>query len=255
MQAITLPILMANPDLSVFVGGLGSRQYFGYRKNPFSSSHSFKAGLAINRLKSSISYTGTFRQLLLDLDAKVHLKYSGIQVIRFNGLGNKTEIPESSSFYEVEQNYFAFAPSLEFRAEEHEGDMGSLRSKLTIGWGPIIKYANTPLSSNKKKFIGSLGYPVYGTDSFGQVGAQGEIAYDTRNNPGYATRGFLVRVAGAIYPGVWDVESAFGSLDGETRAYLTARIPTSPTLALRAGGKKVGGPSPSTRAPSWADPA
>ena len=122
--------------------------------------------------------------------------------------------------------------------------MESLRSKLTIGWGPIIKYANTPLSSNKDKFIGSLDHPVYGTDSFGQVGAQGEILYDTRNNPGYATRGFFVRVAGVVYPEAWDVESAFGSIDGEARTYVTARIPTNPTLALRAGGKKVWGTFP-----------
>ena len=122
--------------------------------------------------------------------------------------------------------------------------MGSLRSKLTIGLGPIIKYSDTPLSSNEDKFIGSSPEYAYGTDSFGQVGAQGEILYDTRNNPAYATRGVLVRVAGAIYPGVWDVESAFGSIDGETRAYLTAPVPTDPTLALRAGGKKVWGPFP-----------
>ena len=196
MQAIAFPILVANPDLSVFVGGFGSRQYFGYRKNPFSSRHSFNAGLAVNRLKASVSYTGTFRQLLSDLDAKIYLKYSGLQVIRFNGFGNATEIPGPSSFYQVEQNYFSFAPSLEFRAEEHTGDIESLRSKLTIGLGPIVKYSNTPLSSNKNKFIGTLDHPVYGTDSFGQVGAQGEILYDTRDNPGYATRGFFVRVAG-----------------------------------------------------------
>ena len=244
MQAIAFPILIANPDLSVFIGGFGSRQYFGYRKNPFSSRHSFNAGLAINRLKPSISYTGTFRQLLLDLDAKIYLKYSGLQVIRFNGFGNETEIPRPSSFYQVEQNYFAFAPSLEFRAEEHTGDMESLRSKLTLGLGPIIKYSNTPLSSNKDKFIGSLDHPVYGTDSFGQVGAQGEIAYDTRNNPRYATQGFFVRVAGVVYPGVWDVASAFGSIAGEARTYATARMPTNPTLALRAGGKKVWGTFP-----------
>ena len=51
-------------------------------------------------------------------------------------------------------------------------------------------------------------------------------------------------MAGAVYPGAWDVESAFGSIDGETRAYLTAPIPTNPTLALRAGGKKVWGTFP-----------
>ena len=244
MQAITFPILVANPDLSVFVGGLGSRQYFGYRKNPFSSRHSFNAGLAINRLKPSISYTGTFRQLLSGLDAKIYLKYSGLQVIRFNGFGNATEISGPSSFYQVEQNYFAFAPSFEFRAAEHTGDIESLRSKLTIGLGPIIKYANTPLSSNKDKFIGSLDHPLYGTDSFGQVGAQGEILYDTRDNPAYATRGFFVRVAGAVYPKIWDVKSAFGSIDGEARTYVTVPIPTNPTLALRMGGKKVWGTFP-----------
>ena len=248
-QTITFPVLVANPDLGVFVGGFGSRQYFGYRKNPFSSSHSFNTGLAVNRLKAFVSYTGTFRQLLLDLDARVRLKYSGIQVIRFNGFGNETEIPGPSSYYEVEQNYFAFAPSLEFRAGEHEGDMhgggmGSLRSKLTIGLGPILKYSDTPRSSNEDKFIGSSPEYAYGTDSFGQVGAQGEILYDTRNNPAYATRGVLVRVAGAVYPEVWDVESAFGSIDGEARTYVTAPIPTSPTLALRAGGKKVWGTFP-----------
>ena len=247
-QTIAFPVLVANPDLGVFVGGLGSRHYFGYRKNPFSSSHSFNAGLAINRLKGFVSYTGTFRQLLFDLDAKVRLKYSGIQVIRFNGFGNETEIPEPSSYYEVEQNYFAFAPSLEFRTSEQEGDMhgdmGSVRSALTIGLGLIIKYSNTPLSANKGKFIGSSPKYAYGTDSFGQVGAQGEITYDTRNNLGYATRGVLVRVAGAVYPGAWDVESVFGSLDGEARTYVTAPIPTNPTLALRAGGKKVWGTFP-----------
>ena len=248
MQAMTFPILVANPDLGVLVGGLGSRQYFGYRKDPFSSRHSFNAGLAINRLKGFVSYTGTFRQLLSDLDARIHLKYSGIQVIRFNGFGNQTETPRPSSFYEVEQNYFAFAPSLEFRAGENQGNMhgsmGSLRSALTIGLGPIIKYSDTPLSANKDKFIGQYPEYDYGTDSFGQVGAQGEIAYDTRDNLGYATRGVLVRVAGAVYPSVWDVASVFGSLDGEARAYLTAPIPTNPTLALRAGSKKVWGTFP-----------
>ena len=249
MQKIAFPIIIVNPDLGIFAGGVSNPQYFGYRKIPFSSRHSFNVGLAINRLKPFVSYTGHFRQLLLNLDVKAHLKYSGIQVIRFNGFGNETEIPRPSSYYEVEQNYFTFAPSLEFRAGDYTGDMsgvdmGSLRSKLTIDFGPIIKYSNTPLSSNKEKYIGSLVQPLYGTDTFGQVGALGGVVYDTRNNPGYPTQGIRVRVAGAIYPGVWDVESTFGSIDGEASTYLTAPIPTTPTLALRAGGKKVWGNFP-----------
>lgn len=253
MQTFTFPIVIINPDLGIFVSVRHSRQYFGYRKDPFSSQHFFNIGLkkdnGLKSLKPFVSYTGNFRQLMRDFDARIYLKYSGIQVIRFNGFGNETEIPHPSSFYKVEQRHFVFAPALELRSGKGEGDMSSvgmesLRSKLTIDFGPIIKYSNTPLSSNKDKFIGSLDFPLYGTGSFGQVGAQGEIMYDTRDNPGYPNRGIWVKVSGAIYPGVWDVKSSFGNIKGEAGTYLTTRIPTNPTLALRAGGKKVWGAFP-----------
>ena len=252
-QAATAPIIRVNPDLDVFLGMTYHRQYFGYRKDPFSSQHFFKIGLAkdndLEGIKLFASYTGNFREFMRDFDARIYLKYSGIQIIRFNGFGNKTEIPEPSSFYKVEQNHFVFAPALEFRAGDHKGDMphigmGLLRSKLTIDFGPIIKYSNTPLSSNREKYIGSFDQPLYGMESFGQIGALGEAVYDTRNSLGYPTQGVRVRVAGHIYPGVWDVESTFGSIDGEASTYLTAPIPTTPTLALRAGGKKVWGTFP-----------
>ena len=249
METYTLPIIAVTPDLGVFMNVLNSRQYFGYRKFPFSSRHLFGVGLATNGFKPFVSYTGNFRHLLPDLDARVHLKYSGIQLIRFNGFGNNTQILGSSSFYNVEQNHVVFAPSLDFQKKEHDKDVPSdstepLRSELTIRLGPIIKYSNTSLESNKDKFIGSLDHPVYGADSFGQIGASGEIMYDTRNNPEYATGGFLVRITGDVYPGVWNVGSAFGSIDGKVHTYLTAGIPTNPTLALRVGGKKVWGTFP-----------
>ena len=253
------PFIKVNPDLGVLVKVRKIWQYYGYRKYPFASRHSFGGGLATDGLKPFVSYTGDFRRLLHTLDARVHLEYSGIQLIRFNGFGNDTRIPGSSSFYKVEQNHIIFAPSLnyqpslDFQKKEHDeeddgyvpsGATEPLRSELTLRLGPILKYSNTPADSNKDKFIGSLEAPVYGMGSFGQVGASGEIMYDARNNPAYPTRGFSVRAAGAVYPGAWDVESTFGSIDGEVRTYVTAPIPTNPTLALRVGGKKVWGTFP-----------
>ena len=258
METFMFPITTVSPDLGAFIGGRYSRQYFGYRKAPFSSRHSFGVGIATNGLEPFVSYTGNFRHLLHHFDARVHLKYSGIQLIRFNGLGNDTRIPGSSSFYKVEQNHIVFAPSLNFQSsldlkKEHDGEEEGyvpnntrepLRSELTLRLGPIIKYSNTPPDANKDKFIGFLADPVYGMGSFGQVGVSGEIAYDARNNPAYPTRGFLVRAAGSVYPGIWDVESAFGSIDGAAHTYVTVPIPTNPTLALRVGGKRVGGTFP-----------
>ena len=248
-HTISFPVLVVTPDLGVYVGGVASRQYFGYRKDPFASSHSLNAGLAVNRLKPSVSYTGTFRQAKFGLDAKVRLTYTGLQVIRFNGLGNETRI-RRASFYEVEQNHFVFAPSLEFvtggrPAGGSQGGLTAPRPAWTVGLGPVLKYSNTPSNANRGRFIASGLGRWYGTGSFGQVGMQGEILYDARDHSGYPTRGVLTRIAGAFFPGVWDVvDWAFGSLEGETRAYLTAPVPTAPTLALRAGGKKVWGTVP-----------
>jgi outer membrane protein assembly factor BamA len=51
--------------------------------------------------------------------------------------------------------------------------------------------------------------------------------------------------AGAsLYPRTWDVTSIFGEVHGAASVYLTAELPAEPTVALRAGGKKVWGTYP-----------
>lgn len=245
----TFPMITINPDLGMFTRVHHSRLYFGYRKYPFSSRHSFDVGLATNDLTPFASYTGDFPRRLLNLDTSVHLKYSGIQLIRFSGFGNDTQTPGSSDFYKVEQSHIVFAPSLDFRKKYHDEEVSDghsepLRSKLALRLGPIVKYSHTPSDANADKFIYSPGAPEYGRGHFGQVGASGEMTYDTRNNPAYPTHGAFVRAAGAVYPGVWDVKSAFGSIDGRVHTYVTMPIPTHPTLAVRVGGKKVWGTFP-----------
>jgi hemolysin activation/secretion protein len=43
---------------------------------------------------------------------------------------------------------------------------------------------------------------------------------------------------------VWSVREQFGSVSGEASTYLRAGLPLQPTLALRAGGKKLWGEFP-----------
>ena len=248
-----LPIFMIDPDLTVYVGALHSRQYFGFRKDPFSSQHTYMAGVAgvdgFESLRPFFSYTGHFRKPLRDFDANVQFDFSGIRSLRFHGLGNKTEIRRPSSFYKVTRYSLDFAPALEYRGADYREEMSgftlaSLRSRLNIQFGPVIKYSNTPSGSNKGTLIGSLDDRLYGMGAFGQIGAQGEVTFDTRDNPGYPTRGIRVRVDGAVYPEFWSVDSAFAGIKGEASTYLTARIPTNPTLALRGGAEKVWGAYP-----------
>jgi hypothetical protein len=53
-----------------------------------------------------------------------------------------------------------------------------------------------------------------------------------------------VKARGLYWPKAWDVQEAFGSVEGSAAAYLTPGGDKVPTLALRAGGKKVFGNYP-----------
>lgn len=249
MRRMTFPIAIVNPDLGLFTRVRHSREYFGYRKAPFASRHTFVVGVATNGFEPFASYTGEFRGALGGFDARIEVDYSGIEMVRFNGPGNDTRTPRSSSFYKVERDSLFFSPAIEIRSRirhrEAQVDAAApLRSRWTARLGPTIRVSTTPVEANETRFIGSLEEPLYGAGSFGQIGLQGEALLDTRDNPAYATRGLFLRLAGAVYPGLWDVTSAFGSVGGEASTYLTLRLPPEPTLALRAGGKKVWGNFP-----------
>ncbi len=244
-----LPLFAANPENGLFLGGVVRRTHFGFRKDPFAVRHTFGAGMATTGFRSFVSYTGQFRDVWSGLDAHVHTEYSGVEGTRFSGFGNDTRTPESSSFYRLQQSHFLLAPSFELRrgAEPQHASadgMEALRSEWMAAFGPIVRFTNTPEEANRDRYLGALDAPLYGAGGFGQVGAQARVQTDTRDNPAYPTRGWLVRGAGEFYPAVWDVASAFGSVSGQARAYLSGPGSSGPTLALRAGGKKVWGDVP-----------
>lgn len=256
-EAITLPVVTASPDLGVYGGVISGRQYYGYRRDPYSSKHLISLGVASDGVEPFIGYTGAYRHILSRVDGSLRLSYSGINVIRFNGLGNDTQTPESSSFYKVDQKEFVFSPGLVFRAGKPPGiskelsesspDAGfvtapTVRTTFTLAIGPILKYSDTPLSGNEDKYIGSLATLPYGADTFGQAGVRGEVSIDTRDNIAYPSKGILLRVSGAGYPEVWDVDSSFGNIKGEASAYLSAG--RTATLALRAAAENVWGTFP-----------
>lgn len=248
-KATTFPVFDVSPDLGAYLGIMGNLQHYGWRKVPFASHHLIQLGLASNGPIPFVSYTGTFRHVFPDIDARLQLEYSGLNVIRFNGFGNASTIPEGTSYYKVDQKAFLFAPALVLeaggnRAGKPGSGSGTLRPTFTASVGPVVKYSDTPADDNRDRFIGSSPAPVYGAGSFGQAGARSEVRYDTRDNPTHAKSGVLLRTGGTIYPKVWDVEGTFGEVNGAASVYLTAPVLTSPTLALRAGGQKVWGDYP-----------
>lgn len=233
-ETLALPVVSYSPDLGVYAGLFHARIYHGYRKNPYASKHALGLGVAPGaKVRPLVTYSGAFRHLLGGLDGRLHLEYSGIEVIRFNGFGNGVAIPRPESFYEVEQTQFSFAPALSWSP-----------GTWTLTGGPLVQFTKTPLADNKGTFIAGYETPLYGMEDFGQVGVGGELAYDTRDNPGHARRGLRLGLRGALYPKLWDVKSTFGRVAGDAAVYLSADLPTLPTLALRVGGEIVRGAFP-----------
>jgi hypothetical protein len=217
------------PDVGVIVAGGATLRTYGFRRFPYRSSMSFRLAFATGAGKFGAEYTADFRTTTAARFA-LRARWSGFDVVRFYGLGNETAFSGSTDFYKVKQQQYLVAPSL----------VVPLGPSLELSAGPVVKYAHTTLEP------GTLVYALrpYGIGSWGQVGVHAGLRFDTRDPAVAATRGVLLTVAGAAYPAFWDVTAPFQEVHGEAATYLTAAIPTRPTLALRLAGKKVWGPFP-----------
>jgi hypothetical protein len=164
--------------------------------------------------------------------AGVLARASGIDVLRFHGFGNELEAPEDDEFYRVNQVDLTLAPWLSL-------PMGG---RADLRFGPVLRYSDTDLDEDR--FI-SQGPPVYGAGSFSMLGAAADLRLDGRNRSVAATHGVLLALGGSVYPAMLDVDETFGELHAEAATYLTAdSMPLQPTLAFRAGGKRVWGRFP-----------
>jgi hypothetical protein len=223
--------LSYGPDVGVYVGPGVQRTAFGFRKYPFATRTRVRAGWAFG------AATGR-----ADLDLELHrensrvrtilyARVSGIEVVRYSGPGNETALTEADAYYRVRQEQYLAIPALVFPLSSH----------AELGLGPSVEFVKTREGDGR---IVDVTQP-YGSGTWGQVGGRARLTWDSRDNPRYPTRGLVARVDGAVFPAVWDVDSAYGFVEGTLAGYATAGgVPGAPTLALRVGGRKLWGPYP-----------
>jgi hypothetical protein len=161
----------------------------------------------------------------------LYARVSGIEVVRYSGPGNETELTETDRYYRVRQQQYLAIPAVVL----------PLGPSAELAVGPSAEYVKTWEGDGR---IVDVTRP-YGAGAWGQVAGRARLVWDSRDHARYPTRGVFGRVDGAAIPAVWDVDSAYGFVDGSLAAYASARgVPGRPTLALRAGGRKVWGPYP-----------
>src|SRR5262249_42006445 len=89
-----------------------------------------------------------------------------------------------------------------------------------------------------------VGQPQYGQGDFTQLGVSARFRFDGTDHRALPRRGVFVTANGRLYPALADVESTFGEVPGEARAYLATGGERGVTLALKGGGQKVFGTHP-----------
>lgn len=224
----TLPWFSYGADLGVFVGGGIDTRSFGFRKDPYASRQVIRAGYAFGETSGRLDYLGTFHRENRGSFWGLHVYGSGVDVLRFYGFGNETRNTGDKDFFKVSANQVLVLPTFNL----------PLGRRGSASIGPLLKYTET--EEDRDQFI-ELDKP-YGIEGFGEVGAFAAVVVDGRDHPLFPRKGALLALRGAVFPKAWDVEDAFGQVNAEARAYLSAG--KALTLALRAGGKKVFGTYP-----------
>ena len=224
-----LPWFSYGSDIGVFLGYGFQKQTYGFRKHPFATQHTVRAGWAFGESNGKLDYQGIFHRENRRSFFTLHAFASGVEVLRYYGLGNDTVNLGDKDFYKAETNQVLLFPAFAWPLN---------KAKTTaIGIGPVLRYSQA--DEGQDTFI--VAEQPYGFPDFGQVGVRAILAHDSRDNLQYPRKGAFIAVRGTFWPKVWDAQDSFGEVDGNANVYVGGKFAT---LALRAGGKRVFGDYP-----------
>ncbi|HEU5261196.1 MAG TPA: BamA/TamA family outer membrane protein [Gemmatimonadales bacterium] len=229
----TVPLFGASysPGFGLLIGAGIAHTRYGFHALPPSTRLLAGAQYATAAQTYRVDLTGEFRQPLFPTILNVTLRASGLEIIRFHGMGNETDVSQPDSVYRVRQEQFLVAPIA----------TAVLMPRLRLALGPLLKYARTRADSG---ILLTRTGPHYGAAGFGALGVRVALELDTRDVPAAAGRGAHLRLAGQWHPAAWDAIRPFASLAAQASTYLSAGDPPAATLALRAGGARVTGTAP-----------
>lgn len=220
-------------DLGAVIDYGGNTRWFGFRRIPYSTRLDYRLQYATGR--SSGRFIGGFTRQFENSKSfwELDLLASGIETLRWYGLGNETPTGANKNFHKVNQ--------IELAAGVRWGTRFGNRHKFTFG--PEVRYSDTDLSSepNSTRFIAAD--QPYGRNRFGMVGAAAELRFDGRDYPGFASKGAYLWMKASAYPKAWDLDENLARLEAEGSFTLAPQGSWRPSLTLMAGGVKIFGDS------------
>ncbi len=222
-------ILRYHFDLGLALGGGIDIKRYGFGKIPWASRHRLSGGFAIGSNEPLVVYEGDFRRAGGGPHFEVSAAYSGVEQLRYYGLGNETSNSAPDHVSRIEQRQAAAGAYLAW---------GERRNPL-LRVGPVIRYVNSS-GTDPITILGSES--PYGFDRYGQLGLQAGFEYDSRRDLPTLSSGVDIATTATWYPKLWDVDAAYGTIAATAAGHLQVARPM--TLSLFVGGKKNWGSFP-----------
>ncbi len=226
-----LPFFGYNADDGIFLGGGPMIFKYGFRKVPFARQMTFLGNYAFATGAFRLRYAGVF----IGFINNIHLYLEGEATVpkrvgNFYGFGNATrrdKALEKDDFYRTHFNEYLLRPTL----------FTYVHRRAYVSAGAAYKF--TDLRPRGGTFIYTQ--LPYGSEQAALLELSSAFQYDSRDRVAAPTRGFYGRLEGFYFPKVFDNESDFTKLRGDSRVYLGGK---DVTLALRAAGERVWGRFP-----------
>jgi hypothetical protein len=229
-RTVFFPAIGGNTDLGVlFVASIKTTGY-GFRKDPYADTQTFRLAYATKAGSFGADYTGEFRRENSPLILGLYSRLSGLDFLHFYGFGNETKSNQDEDFYKLKHTEYVLRPSVSRWVTKHTKIMAEIP----------VKYSKTDLDGNH---LISTAKP-YGTEEFFQAGVGAGAEMDTRQSPAATSGGVRTEIHGNVYPELGAVKSTFGEVHGEVSYYQPMHFLSTPTIALRAGGRQVWGTYP-----------
>jgi hypothetical protein len=219
-----------SPTVGVLASIGYTRSTYGFRRDPYRSRTSVRLDMSLSERRPRLTYSTIFRPMSSANFFDMKFLASGLELIRFHGLGNETASDSGTSYYRVFQNLFRVEPAWVLRPGKH----------MTWTLGGLAQYTAT--RERSRTLVGSQ--RPYGSGTFAEVGVRLAVVMDRRDLPAAPTKGVRLAAVGTLYPALWDVASTFGDANAEASTYVSAKGYFAPTLALRVGAQRVWGTFP-----------
>ena len=230
--SVLLPWAYDNDDGLIIGAGL-KINYYDFRMKPYDYSLELSGSYSTISERSEIEFLGDFYDLIGGMNVKIPARFTGLDITRFYGFGNETTRSDSlveESYYNVSQKYFGTGFILDI----------PVTNQLSLQTGLLIEFSH--VSRQEERFLNTI--KLYGIGSLEFFAISTSIKYDNRDNAELPFNGYYFNLYGDVYPKILTNNDFFGKVTFDGRTYISSKLITDYTLALRLYGEAAWGDYP-----------